>query len=402
MKTNTLIAIDKANAKSECWKSFQIVATKQGIDAGFVICRHDGEIFKYNSSTGCTRLTNHHNSKHANQMVLQQFSKSRVIPPDVKAMIKDAQVDFAIGTMISYSVQECDAFYKFCDTMIKIGNSYGPIESCSILTGRKGISNQVKSKVKDLPELLIKHQKNKFTAFTSDIWSSKFTNDSFLELHSVWADGPHIKTCQVDMVRFDQKHTASNIREKIIQIIDGIGKIDSPIFITTDCGANMLKAVEDFRSFKCACHRLSTSIELGWKMSMNSDESLNNLEKACNTLQTSLSHSVDIQSKLPRKIKPGCRTRAWRGLATKFESINASYSTLCQVLDNKKKNLIYSINEDDLKTACDFFQIFPAIFDNLEKSDKPSLNLVVPVYYALKKKFVISNEDSETHEAEFF
>lgn len=170
----------------------------------------------------------------------------------------------------------------------------------------------------------------------------------------------------------------------------------SEITITTDCGSNILKAVEDYESIKCACHRLSTSINDAWGDCLIVSETLRALDSNCNTLMNSLSHSVDIQSKLPRKIKPGPRTRAWRGMIVKFESIAASHSKLCEILDPKRKKLIYLIDLELVKEVHSFLKKFEEIFDSLEKSCEPSINLVLPSYYSMVKMLQAEETDSTT------
>ena len=255
-------------------------------------------------------MKEHHDSKHAGQAKLEQYAQPKQVNTALKEKLKQAQVDFSIGTLTSFQLQETEAFFNLCNFMIKIGNKYGSVDSRDILFGRKTISTEVSKKVVEIPKLLIRQQSGKNVAFTADIWSSKYNNDSFLEVHSIWSDGIKLKTCQVEMKYFNGKHTAQNIREYLVQVLSTIGRANEKIFITTDCGANMLKAVEEFESLKCACHRLSTAVENAWISSIKIDDNLKDLESSCNALQISLTHSTDIQSKLPHKVKPGCQTRA--------------------------------------------------------------------------------------------
>ena len=69
--------------------------------------------------------------------------------------------------------------------------------------------------------------------------------------------------------------------------------------ITTDSGANMKAACENYVWFACYCHKLNAAVSKSWADAMAES--------------TELSH-------------PGSKTRAWRGLIDKFERIEINFS----------------------------------------------------------------------------
>ena len=55
----------------------------------------------------------------------------------------------------------------------------------------------------------------KYFSFTSDIWSTKYSNDSFLDLHIVWIEKGEIKYCQLEMISMPERHTGENIKHHL-------------------------------------------------------------------------------------------------------------------------------------------------------------------------------------------
>ncbi|MEN2497673.1 MAG: hypothetical protein MHMPM18_002034 [Marteilia pararefringens] len=138
------------------------------------------------------------------------------------------------------------------------------------------------------------------------------------------------------MINVEERHTADVFKNKLIDVITKYTDIEEKVFITTDSGANMLKAVKDFDSLRCLCHRLNSSINDGWKNALANNSDLNKLNESVPNLLNSLSHATDIQTKLPVKVKSGPHTRAWRGLITKFTSVQKSFDSLKERLDDTK------------------------------------------------------------------
>lgn len=88
--------------------------------------------------------------------------------------------------------------------------------------------------------------------------------------------------------------------------------------------------------------------------------------------------SADIQAKLPVKLQWGNKTRPWRGLMNRFESLVKSYEVLNDVISDKPYKKYYdSINFDDLKIVSDYLEKFVEIFNDFESSKSPSAQFVI-------------------------
>ena len=308
LKPELFTMYPKTNPLSDCWKCFEVVfaGTKE---TDFVKCKNCQAIYKYCSKTGTSKLLAHYIEKHQNQPKIAKYSThKKLIPDSAKELIIRHQVDFCVDMNTSFRMQESEGFVEFCNFLIKMGNDYGHFDIQELLAKRNKLKVKVLQQSDEIEPHILQAVHGKSVSFTADIWSSKYRNDSFLDIHIVFVEGRSLRYCQIEMVPFDEKHSAENIKKRMIEVFDRYGK--NEITITTDCGRNILKSVEGFVSIKCACHRLSTSIDDAWANCLLASAKLKKLDSNCNLLLKSLSHSVDIQSKLPRKVKPGPRTRA--------------------------------------------------------------------------------------------
>ena len=134
-----------------------------------------------------------------------------------------------------------------------------------------------------------------------------------------------------EMEYFPERHTRTNIKERIDAIVEKIDATPSETSIVTDSGANMLKGVEDMMSYPCSCHKLSTTIEKGWIKALEDCNELKVMNDSANKLITAINNKSNIQQKLIVKIQNSSQTRAWRGLYKKFNQIRINYDSLCEL-----------------------------------------------------------------------
>ena len=92
---------------------------------------------------------------------------------------------------------------------------------------------------------------NQYFALTADIWTSDFNKNSFLDIHLNWfcRKSNIFRHSQLAMLNMDQKHTAANIKDSILNEIAKYGTESvEQTYITTDCAENMSKAVKKFQA----------------------------------------------------------------------------------------------------------------------------------------------------------
>ena len=291
-----------------------------------------------------------------------------------------------------------EGFWEFSQAIIKIGAKYGALDPKNVLSCRQTVAKSSYDLAASMEESLINFLKtskvvdNDQYALTSDIWTSKFTLDSYLEIHISYIYQFKINTSVLKMVHFDQKHTAQNIEDELVKCITEIGGNPAKCRITTDCGSNILRTVQSMQNIQCGCHRLNTVIRTSWNKTEIPE--LVELESSIGKLFSFISKKADLQSKLPVKVKPTSQTRAWRGLIEKLERIQISYDVLESELDRfNKRVLIVSIDKNVLSHCIRLLKPFESIFDKLEKSKSPSIQNLIPSYYLVQEHLNIKEDD---------
>ena len=151
----------------------------------------------------------------------------------------------------------------------------------------------------DMRDMLIKSKviSNDMFCLTSDIWTEPSNNFSYLQTHIQWMDDFSLKNCVLEMEHFPERHTGLNIEEKLFSVVSSIGARPESTVIVTDCGSNMLNAVSKMNGLPCACHRMSTAIEQGWKKALAESDNLTRLNDSVNMLINTVNHKSNLQQK---------------------------------------------------------------------------------------------------------
>ena len=179
-------AIEKKGI-SHCWDQFKIIVFEK-TETGFAICTDCNLILRSSGFGGTSKLLKHCRSKHDKlQIKISHLSNhKKCFSKEIKENIKRAQMEFCVDTLTSFSLQESEGFYKFCDFLINFGIRHGAAQSKDILFERKVVKQAAVDTIQKLDIKLIEQLKGKKLGFVSDIWSSKFSNDSYLDIHASW------------------------------------------------------------------------------------------------------------------------------------------------------------------------------------------------------------------------
>lgn len=392
IKTGVLVKTVKPHSpnQSKAWEHFfQIYFENQKLDV--VVCKMN-HILQYKSSTGTHSMTAHL-KKCQGQQTLHSIAKTdRPIESQDMEMILKSQVKFTSETLSSFSINNNPGLFQLCETMMKIGAKYGLKDAQELLYGRKTIAahtyNEAKRFKKDLLEHLETNNVVRDNSFClmADIWTSRYTKTSYLQVHVQFIDNNWtLKNTILSMEVFEESHTGKNIKERIHNEIHALACLPETTRIVTDCGSNMLVGVRDCDSTPCACHRMSTTIEHGWKNALMTDSTLSLMYEAVSKLITSLNHKANIQTKLKVKIRDSNQTRAWRGLYDKLFRINENVELL-EAFAKTDKTLrpIYNIDKEYLENVLEFLCQFNDCFDDFEKESEPTIHMVAVNYYKLK------------------
>lgn len=115
-------------------------------------------------------------------------------------------------------------------------------------------------------------------------------------------------------------------------------------------------------------------------------DDLTNLKTNVDKLVSSLHKSSDIQDSLTKKVQWGCKTRPWRGLSQRYESLLASFDSIEQAIAKPYFKYFQSINKADLIKTASFLGNFIELFDNLESVKIPTAHFVILLYFIIYHK----------------
>lgn len=160
---------------------------------------------------------------------------------------------------------------RIAKSLIRFGATYGNQDLKSIIKHRTTLKREYIPKIVEEKRTDIATQVNAapqfpFFAFTSDMWTEKYKQKSFLSLsiHYINKDW-QLMTHMLGVDQFIDDHkTTINIREQSRNILSkyfdhGVEDIMKNSSIVTDSGSNMIQVLQNRQP--CQCHRLNTCVE---------------------------------------------------------------------------------------------------------------------------------------------
>ena len=276
--------------------------------------------------------------------------------------------------------------------MLQIGSKYKNPEASKVLFGKTAVRENILLKLERCKSLIkeaVRCARDSFSVVT-DMTTDQVTQRSWTDLTFIWVENFKIRRGQYACRHWEGgRHTAENIRSFINEEFENIGIDDiSQVQIVTDSGRNIVAAVSDMRSNRCAAHRLHTVLSEAWEYAKEHNNEILNLDLFCRKLVTFVKASSNIQEHLPTRLKHGGKTRPWRSLYQMFHSIYTSYDALGVVLHQKRELVrLQSIDKHLLNEVLNLLQIMCPLWDKLEIGDKPSLQNCLVVGHILLRKF---------------
>ena len=353
LKENKKISKSKT---SSTWIIFKQIEFKHGenfFQTKHIACSKCFYFVKnYSVDLGTTNLSRHIKGCCSN-MKLDGFAKpvSKVLTKEDTDSFNNALIEFITSTYSPMKIVEDPCFHALIQKAISFGAKYGNVDSKRIITGRKGARTLLNAKFEQVEtEITEKLRSAPAKAFSSDMWTA--SNGHFLDISYSCIDSSFkFGNGQFQMLHFTEKHTGFNILEKLQESFSRIGLTTDKVAITTDSGSNMLKAVKDgdMISIRCICHRYNTVVNEAWKEATKENETLGKLDSDVSSLIEYVNR-LGIQSKLPIKLKSGCKTRPWRSIAQKLHSVLMSYDFLLSHFTSLNQELRVSRIDKNLLT----------------------------------------------------
>ena len=197
----------------------------------------------------------------------------------------------------------------------------------------------------------------------------------------------------------DTAETGENIKTAVKFILDenGLSQLfDNPkIWMSTDCGSNVTKAVRLIRNghIKCINHRLNTALQHAIKECVDQSKKFAKGIRRLKRLVTKVKQSHRVQIFDPT-LKQWVETR-WTTLYNLFHSVHQNYEKCVKYcIDKGYKNLI-TISKINLKQLCDLLLIIKQTHETFQKRTLPTIHRVIPQLVVLLKVACKINDNKD-------
>ncbi|XP_057216122.1 E3 SUMO-protein ligase ZBED1-like [Triplophysa rosa] len=426
MEGNAEQLVPKKNSTSVIWKWFGFSPTDTAQTAVICKCCND----KIRTSDGnTTNLFNHLKRKHPKEYADSQIitgphartSGTTKQPETTRlkqtTLTKDA---FEKGTPYDRTskrwkdVTDAVTFYLAKDMIpIKTVENEGFKRLLKVVDPRYEIPSRKYFSSTAIPQLYSecrskmqnKIQNVKFFATTADLWSSR-TSEPYLSLTVHFIHDWKLCSACLETTYFPQDHTGELIAQGLRDALECWRlKEANMTCMTTDSGANMVKALElnSWTRLQCFGHRLHLAIEKSAK-----DPRVERVTSVCKKVVSTFSFSwkkkrdlsnAQTELKLPQqKLITESPTR-WGSRLNMIERVLDQEKAISQVLkaDKKTRHLVPSWQDVDVmesvKKALSPLKDFT---DALSGEDYVSISYVKPVLHLLKVNILsLNDEDTE-------
>ena len=407
------------SAKADIWKRFPLVwaVTKGGSDGSdehsvqhtemkyFCACKKCLKVYQYKDPNGLnhgTKTLIEHDKRCFGSMNMSdkqallhhcvvrkpQFSKQD------EGLMKRREVAYCVEGYHSFRAVEHDGFVKLMQTCVDFGAKYGKFDVSSLLLNRQPLSREV-AKVQlevkaKLAACLREASEDGTVSLTIDMYTDDYRKKSYLDIHASWIDREFSCHHAALAVRHfgTAAHTGDNISRAVSGILAEYGLPENDRPATTDHGSNIVAALKNSVRLDCLCHRLHTVLETAWRDTKRDEPQAAAYETAISELCRFAKQSTGIQEQLPRSLKHGGDTRPWVSMYRRAESVDCSYEVLVTVLTAKNRlELVAAVNRSFNREVMEVTRGVKDVFECLEKSGEPTLQIVGPSYYLLVKKF---------------
>ena len=167
----------------------------------------------------------------------------------------------------------------------------------------------------------------------------------------------------------------SNLYRTVVYRIVGVSKCRYP---------NIVAGLRDPPRLDCACHRLHTVFNDSYKETQNQCPKFKEHEDAVCILCKYVKQATGIQETLPVSIKHSGNTHPWTSIYRRSHSINKSYMKLSEKLTERGRLPFLAAVDKCLNDQVrDVAELFSDVFENLQYSTRPTINIVIPSYYKL-------------------
>ena len=291
----------KTKTYSEAWNYFDLQNMQHPTK---VVCRKCGQV--YSKSSGISTLKEH--LKKAHGITIDNIKKiqtklnfPRVDPwPNEEKLIRDqALVEWVIVNLQPFSVVSNIQFIKLVNTLDPRYN----------LPGRTLLKEKVTKYFDEMREN-IKLDVEKIpgkVSLTCDMWTSTLTNNSFLGLTIHYINKEwQLRHFLLDIISFNERHTANNITDTIMSVLNEFRIKEKILAITTDNATTMMSVGRlitgrleyevinsTFGYYRCAEHIINLAAQQGLELI---DDAILNVRQLMKKIKNSVILSEELRN----------------------------------------------------------------------------------------------------------
>ena len=367
----------------------------------------------------------HNNKKPNNQPSVKSHFNAKA-GNDEKELIANACQQFVMQDLRPFNSVEGKGFLHLCDQLIRVGaklqSGLDPRELQQIIPGRMTISRNVVGEERKYRERLQEILQGALSetpipiSITTDLWSDKVRNRKWIGItihfwnancskinciylaceewsKSIIACDDYNDPIDVDInidystsddedddikqnsnsndniaEQSDHGETAKNIVRVLRVILYNNGLQDlfgsNDVFISTDCGSNVVKAIKDMNNghVKCFNHRLNTCLQNAIKKAIDEKATIRKGIKYAKKFVTKVKKSNKGFHFVPT-LKQWVETR-WTTLFDLFNSIYQNYETCIKFQGDQDWKNHMRIPKGQLKQLCDFMLLVKQTHEN--------------------------------------
>lgn len=402
-KSDRVILLDNLKGRSGVWKKFNIIQL-DGIKTDNACCSSCKKVFNLTSngkSIGTSALNNHKCLGIQHTQMTIQNSLKKDISVDAKRNLNKSLVLGLCEDLVPFKSIHNKGFLRIAQEFIKIGSLFGEQNAANLLFDRTNLKRTYLVQVYN--ELRLKVFENlkiiNNCAFTTDIWTQKHTNNSYITITVQYID-KNYKFINITLSTFMiTEKKKDNLKRYIKSALDNFfhdtDDIISKSYFVTDNGSNIKKIFSNW--IGCSCHNLNLVIQNTFN---------GNFLQDIPTIQSTLLASKELvrffkksnnSNKLDTSLKQEIPTR-WNTILIMLLSIQSNWDNIKSVLkDLKKEEKLYLIRKDIIDIIISILLPFKICSEDLSSSTRPSIVKVAKWKYELLdhlgKNLIIHNNN---------
>jgi hypothetical protein len=308
-------------------------------------------------------------------------------------ILKRKEVEYCVEGYQSFRAVEHSGLKELLQTCVDFGARYGKFDIGETLAKRSAVSRETVRMAADvkkqLAEVLKEPIEDGSVSLCLDLYTDDYRKKAYLDVHATWvARDFTMKHAALAVRHFGTiAHTAENILAAVSGILREFGLSEHDTPVTTDHGSNVVAALRNSVRLDCVCHRLHTVLDTAWRDTKNDEPEAATYETSVSDLCRYVKQATGLQEQLPMSLKHGGDTRPWVSMCRRAESVECSYEALVKLLTARDRlETVANVNRTLNREVLDITKSAKQVFEALQGINTPTLQLVAPSYYLLRKQ----------------